>query len=287
MPIITVANLKGGVAKTSLLFHAAGALSKRGCLLLLIDSDPQASLTAGLLGVEATWAIPPENTITAIHAGDEPYPEAVIRPTSIAGIDLLAGSRHAARYNVPVPEEAPYEDQTRLRDFLAGIKDRYDIILVDTPPNLHMATYSSLAAADRYIVPLVPEDFGSQGLAAVRQSAGLVGARVNPNLHLLGIVLTLYAGRRAIHKLYEERLRLGAPGLVFEHPMPVSVDFIEALVALKPVTHHKPRGIAAKAIDAIVGELLARLSDSNASPGLPGDLVASNQIAGRYWHQAA
>ena len=73
-----------------------------------------------------------------------------------------------------------YEDQTRLREFLASIKERYDVILVDTPPNLHMATYSSLAAADHYIVPLVPEDFGSQGLAAVRQNTTLVKRKSTP-----------------------------------------------------------------------------------------------------------
>jgi chromosome partitioning protein len=265
MPIIAVANLKGGVAKTSLLFHAAGTLARRGATLLLVDADPQGSLSAGFLGVETTWALAPEHTIAAVQAGDEPYPETVIRPTSIAGIDLLPGSCHAARYNVPVPEEAPYADQVRLRDFLDGVRGCYDIILVDTPPNLHLATYSSLAAADHYLVPIVPEDFGSQGLAAVRQSAAVVKARVNATLDLLGIVLTLYAGRRAVHRLYEERLRLGAPGMVFAAPMPVSVDYIEALVALKPVSHHKPRGVAAKAMDAIVAELTARLSDSKAA----------------------
>ncbi|MBV8233653.1 MAG: ParA family protein [Planctomycetaceae bacterium] len=267
MPIITVANLKGGVAKSSVLFHSSGSLVKRGKKILLVDADPQASISAGYLGVEATWALDPASTIAAIYAGEEPYPERVVRRTGFPGIDLLAGSRHAARYNVPVPEEAPYEAQVCLRDFLGGVRDRYDLILVDTPPNLHMATYSSLAASDYYLVPIVPEDWGSQGFAAVRQSADLVRSKINPGLDLLGIVLTLYAGRRSVHKLFEERLRLGIPGAVFDTPMPISVDYIEALVALKPVTYHKPRGAAAKAVDAIVEELLGRLlSDSNSSP---------------------
>ncbi|MGE5756239.1 MAG: ParA family protein [Planctomycetaceae bacterium] len=267
MAVISAANLKGGVGKSSLVIHAAGALAKRGRKLLLVDNDPQASLTAGFLGVEATWDIAPGATIAAVHAGDEPYPEAVIRPSGIAGIDLLSGSRHATRFNAPVPEESPYEGQVRLRDFLVDVKGRYDLVLIDNPPNLHLATYSSLVASDFYLVPVQPEDFGSQGLAAVNQSAALVKDRINPDLQLLGIVLTMYTGRRAVHRMYEERLRLGFGTAVFDAAMPEAVDYVEALVSLRPVSHHKPRGAAAKAMDAIAGEILGRLSDSNAGAG--------------------
>jgi chromosome partitioning protein len=257
MPIISAANLKGGVGKSSLVLHAAGALARLGRRVLAVDNDPQASLTAGFLGVEAAWGLDPAGTIAAVYA-DDPYPEAVIRETPF-GIDLLPGSRHATRFNVPVPEGAPYEDQVRLREFLAGVRDRYDVVLIDNPPNLHLCTYASLAASDCYLVPVQPEDFGSQGLAAVAQSAALVRSAINPGLQRLGIVLTMYAARRAVHKLYERRLRDGYGPEVFSAAMPESVDYVEAIVALRPVAYHKPRGAAAKAMGAIVEEMLGRL----------------------------
>lgn len=130
------------------MFHVAGSLARMGRRVLLVDNDSQASLTAGFLGVEAMTQLPADRTIAAIHAGDDPYPEAVIHGTPWPGIDLLAGSRHATRFNVPCPEESPYEHQVLLRDALAAVRGRYDLVLIDNAPNLHLATYSSLTASD-------------------------------------------------------------------------------------------------------------------------------------------
>src|SRR5512135_1128466 len=120
MPIISAANLKGGVGKTSTVVHLAGTLAQLGRRVLVIDNDPQSSATAGFLGAYDARQLDPAATIAAIHTGEEPYPEAVIRPTAFTGIDLLPGSRHAVQFNVPLPHKNPYEDQVRLRNFLAG-----------------------------------------------------------------------------------------------------------------------------------------------------------------------
>ena len=167
MAIVSAANLKGGVGKTSTVVHAAGTLSQLGKRVLIVDNDPQASATAGFLGAQAARQLPPSATIAAIHSGDDPFPEQVIRPAGFERIELLPGSRFAADFNTPAAHKAPYEDQVRLRDFLAGIRDRYDVVLIDNPPNLHLATWSSLAASDYYLVPVQPEDFGSQGTVDV------------------------------------------------------------------------------------------------------------------------
>ena len=84
----------------------------------------------------------------AVLAGDDPFPEAVIRSTSFAGISLLAGSRHAVGFNVPNPHLAPYEAQVGLREFLGLVRANYDAILIDCPPNLHACSWSAMAAAD-------------------------------------------------------------------------------------------------------------------------------------------
>ena len=109
---------KRGVGKSSVCMHLCGVLSQSGYRTLIVDGDPQASISASHLGYNATRALEPEHTIYAIHAGLIPYPEQVIRPTAFPGIDLLPGHRAAARFNTPEPHLSTVGDQIRLREFL-------------------------------------------------------------------------------------------------------------------------------------------------------------------------
>ena len=258
MPVIAAVNLKGGVGKTSTCLHLAGALSRLGRRVLLVDNDPQSSLTAGFLGPQPTRQLDPSATVAAIHAGDEPFPEAVIRPSGFERIDLLPGSRFAASFNVPDPHRAAYEDQVRLRDFLAPIRDAYDLVMIDCPPNLHAASWSAMAASDYLLVPVMPEDFGAQGTQDVAESAAMVRAVVNPALSMLGYLVSMYQARRTVHQMYVARLRAGQGADVFEAMIPAAVDYVEAITALRPVAFHKPKSVAAKAVKTVAEELLVR-----------------------------
>src|SRR5215471_16579910 len=129
-------NQKGGVGKTSTCYHLGGTLAQLGRRVLLVDNDPQASLTQGFLGPQATRQLEPAETIAAAYA-QEAIPDQVIRPAGVAGVDLLAGSRHAASYNVPDAHDADWSTQTALREFIADVGSRYDVVLIDCPPNLH------------------------------------------------------------------------------------------------------------------------------------------------------
>src|SRR3954451_21928112 len=114
MPIISSIALKGGVGKTTLTHHSAGTLALAGKRVLALDNDAQASLSSGIFGPMAVEAMDPAETIAALYAGMDPLPEQVIRPSGIAGLDVIAGSRAAGRYNTPEPHEAPIEVQTCL-----------------------------------------------------------------------------------------------------------------------------------------------------------------------------
>ena len=260
MAVIAAVNLKGGVGKTSTCLHLAGALSLLGRRVLLVDNDPQSSLTAGFLGPQPTRQLDPSATVAAIHAGDEPFPEAVIKPSGFDRIDLLPGSRFAASFNVPDPHRAPYEDQVRLRDFLAQVRGGYDLVMIDCPPNLHMASWSAMAASDYLLVPVMPEDFGAQGTQDVAESAAMVRAVVNPSLGMLGYLVSMYQARRTVHQMYVERLRAGHGAVVFEAMIPAAVDYVEAITALRPVAFHKPKSAAAKAVKAVADEMLVRVA---------------------------
>src|SRR4051812_41955811 len=147
VPVITMLNQKGGVGKTSTCHHLAGTLAQLGRRVLLVDNDPQASLTQGFWGPLATRQLPAEKTITAVYRGDMPFPDALIRPTGIESVDLVPGSRYATEFNVPMPHRSPAQDQACLRDFLAEIRDVYNMVLIDCPPNLHMASWAALTAS--------------------------------------------------------------------------------------------------------------------------------------------
>src|SRR4051812_21873280 len=260
MPVVSAINLKGGVGKTSICLHMAGALALLGQRVLCLDNDPQSSLTAGFLGAQPTRQLDPAVTIAAVYAGDDPLPGALIRSSGFDRIDLLPGSRFAVGANIPHPHKASHADQVRLRDFLDQVRDDYDIVLIDCPPNLHMASWAAMAASDAFVVPVQPEDFGAQGTQDVIESATGVRAVVNPGLTLAGYVVSMYQARRAVHQAYVTHLRVSYGNAVFTSLIPMASEFAEAVTARKPVGFHKPKGAASKAIRAVAEELVARLA---------------------------
>ena len=260
MPVITMLNQKGGVGKTSTCYHLAGTLAQQGRRVLLVDNDPQASLTQGFWGPEGMLALDPSETIAAIYAGENPFPEQVVRPTPFAGIDVLPGSERATRYNVPEPEQLDPLDQAGLRDWLAELRDRYDLVLIDCPPNLHLCSWAALVASDYIIVPIQPEDFGAQGLGPVQASIARVAAGPNRGLALLGYLITMYNARRSVHQVFDDGLREQYGTEVFETRVPDLNDYAEAVTRRQPVGYFKPRGAAAKAMRPLADEILARIA---------------------------
>jgi chromosome partitioning protein len=269
--VVTFLNLKGGVGKTSGCFHLAGSLARAGKRVLLLDNDPQASLTQGFFGPVAVQSIDPGESAAALYDEDaSPAAGALIRPTGVEGVWIVPGSPHLAAVNTtPAREWGPLE--TGLRDFLAPVRDGFDLTLIDNPPNLYLCARASLVAADHLVVPLQPEDFGAQGLTPVRSALAAVQAGPNPGVSLLGYLVGMFDRRLAIHQSYEAILRETYGADVFMTCVPRAKDFIEAVAARKPVGISKPRSAAARAMASVADELLARV----ASRVLEGQGVAS------------
>jgi chromosome partitioning protein len=262
--VISIVNMKGGVSKTTTAHNLAGALAMMGRRVLLLDNDPQSSLSQGLLGPSEAEDLDPASTIAAVYAGTA-TPAAVVRTAVVQGVDLVPGSIHTDRHNIPSPEEGPWPDQVVLRDFLAEVEGAYDIALIDNPPNLHLCSWAALAASGWVLIPVQPEDYGAQGLAAVRRSIARVQSSVNPGLRLLGYLVSMAQPRRAIHQLYEEQLRADYGADVLAARIPAAADFPEAVAHRKPVTHYKPRSAAAKSVKSLAEEVLARLAARTAA----------------------
>jgi chromosome partitioning protein len=259
--IITALNQKGGVGKSSTTYHLAGTLAHEGRSVLLLDLDPQASLTQAFIGPDAMRALPRSRSIASLFGdGITPSPDSLILPTQFERIGLVPGSIHLTSHNVPDPHRSPRDDQRAVAEMTAEVRGQFDFILIDCPPNLHLCSWAALVASDSIIVPLQAEDFGSQGIASVLDSVEAVQARANPKLRLLGYLLTMFNPRLAIHRAYEGTLRDQYGAEVFETTIPLATDLKEAISLRKPIVAHKARGASAKVFHALAAEVIRRSS---------------------------
>ena len=251
-------NRKGGSGKSSTVFHVGIELARRGLRTCLVDLDPQASLSMGLLGVSAL-EIESARTVAGIYdqgfgAGD------LVMETGRTNLRLIAGHERLGSFNTPEPWNSG-ADQFLLRDAMAEILPDFDLILLDLPPHVQANAWSGLMTADGVVVPAPLEDFAILGVAAVLDSIDHAREAGNPRLRLLGLLPSMVSKTTSIHREYDATLRDAYPSDVFEATMPLAADFKLAVTKRMGVTEFKPRGVAAKACQAVADELLARLAD--------------------------
>jgi chromosome partitioning protein len=239
--------------------HLAGTLARRGLRVLVVDADPQASLSQGLLGPEVAEDLDPRETIAALF--DESglvAPEGLVRPTPFAGVSLLPGHEAADGFNEPKPWDSGMR-QYVLRDALAELGGSFDLTLIDCPPHVQLWAWSAMVAAQGVVVPLQAEDYGAQGLKAIRRTIDHVRAEANPGLALVGYLVTMFNKALSVHTTYESYLRELHGDDAFHTVVPLAKDFKEAVTLRKPVVEYKPRSAASKAIAALADEFLGRL----------------------------
>ena len=256
--VIAMLNRKGGCGKTSTCHHLAGAFAHSGRRVLLVDMDPQASLTQGLFGPQVTESLDPRATVASLFDDNcDPDPADLIRPTAFDGIALVAGSNDLDDFNLPRPQETG-SIQLALRQFLRETASEYDIALIDCPPNLSLCSWSALLAANNVVVPVQAEDYGAQGIVYIQRAFDAALAYHNPRLRLTGYLVTMFNKTLGIHTAYNHQLRTLYGDQVFEATVPLAKDFKEAVAARQPVSSYKPRSAAAKAIRSVADELINR-----------------------------
>ena len=230
--VYAIANQKGGVGKTTTAVNLAACIAEAGRDTLLVDLDPQCNATVAL-GLPKDC----EPNVYGLLSGETDLGEAT-RATGVARLSVVPSVPDLAGASVELPRLAGSEG--RLRDALAGVRERYLFTLLDCPPSLGPLTVNALVAADKVIVPVQTEYFALEGLAGLLDTLTLIQRELNPRLTVAGMLLTLHDARTRLAQDVEREVREHFPDLVFETVIPRNVRVGEAPSYGVPITRHDP-----------------------------------------------
>lgn len=253
---MAVVNQKGGTGKTTTCENLGIGLAREGKTVLLIDTDPQASLTISMGNPR-----PDELDVTLSDLMKKVMEEKPIEPgegilSHGEGVDLLPANIELSGLEVSLVNSMSRE--TILKQYLDSVKDRYDYVLLDCMPSLGMLTINALAASNEVLIPVQAQYLSAKGLEQLLQTISKVRRQINPRLKIEGILLTMVDSRTNYAKEISALIRdtYGRKIKVFETDIPHSVRAAEISAEGKSIFLHDPKGKVADAYRALTKEVL-------------------------------
>ena len=249
--IISLANQKGGVGKTTTTINLSACLAHAGKSVLVIDFDPQANTTSGL-GVNKR-EVPA--TVYDLLLGDKRADE-VICPTVVENLSLMPANVELSGAEIKLIGFD--EREFILKRILVDLKYMFDFILIDCPPSLNLLTVNALSASDTVLVPIQCEYFALEGLSQLIYTIELVQKRLNKRLSLEGVVFTMYDSRTNLSAEVVEEVKTHLEDDIYRSIIPRNVRLSEAPSHGLPITLYDPRSKGAEAYTALAQEVIAK-----------------------------
>lgn len=250
--IIAVANQKGGVGKTTTSINLSAYLARLGQRTLLVDLDPQANSTSGL-------SINKHKVDYSLYDAmvDELALDKIIFRTKIKNLDILPASPVLAAAEVELAKLDRRE--FRLKQSLEQISSHYDIVIIDCPPSLGVLTVNGLVAATDLLIPVQSEYYALEGLGQLLASVKRIKQALNPELNLLGVLVTMHSSRNSLSHQVHDEIRRHFPDVIFASLIPRNVRLAEAPSHGKPISDYDRFSKGAQAYKKLAKEVLNRV----------------------------
>ena len=250
--VIAIANQKGGVGKTTTAINLSAALARAGKMVLLIDLDPQANSSLTFLAQDAI-----DLSIYELLTDNLADSREVIRPTAVRGLDILPSRISLAKFESKLIGE--FDAPFRLKDKMDGIADAYEYVVIDTPPTLGLITVNALVASDYLIVPIQPSYFALEGTDDLLDTVEKVKARPNPNLKVMGVLITLLDKRTTLARDIHEQIKGVFGEKVFDTVISKSVRLEESPAYKESIFTFAPNSSGAVEYAKLCEEVMRRV----------------------------
>ena len=252
--IVSFSNQKGGVGKTTSCVNISAQVANKGKKVLMIDMDPQGNATSGL-GISKAKI---KNTVYDVIIGRCDAKDAIIK-TRFKNLSVIPATIDLAGAELELHELDELDNSNFAKIALDSIKDDYDYIFIDCPPSLGMLTVKALSVSDGIVIPMQCEFYSLEGMSQLLNTVKKIRQIYNPQLQIVGMLLTMYNGRLTLTNQVVAELKKYYSELLFKVPISRTVRLSEAPGYGEPICYHDPYGKGALEYAAVSKELMLRI----------------------------